>query len=89
MKRRAALNVFILTGGSESGGGGRGEEGGDTEGDRNGEMRDRKKERKKGDGEKGEVFKARTFLHFQKQSSREATETVCGESLFQGHLFFF
>lgn len=37
-EKRAALNVFILTGGSESGRGDRGEAG-HTEGDRNGKMR--------------------------------------------------
>lgn len=46
MKRRAALNVFILTGGSESEGGGWGRWGGGVAGgDRNGQMIEEMKKR--------------------------------------------
>lgn len=56
-------------------------------GDRNGEMRERKKER---DGEeKLEVFQARTFLHFQKQSSSEADFVKKAPAMFYSHFFLF
>lgn len=86
MKRRAALNVFILTGGSESGGGGRGEQGGDTEGDRNGEMRDRKKERKKETERRekylrlGHSFTSKNKVPERQQ--RQFVEKVCSKDTF-------